>query len=395
MVPAQLGLPNGLRVDAQTAAGPLFNGMLGVQVVGNRYFVSGRRDAAANPHKLFEFDAVGALVANYNQPAATATSAWGVRDMAYDGQYIWGGLEGNVLHAFDPVTNAYVANTITVGAGPTLIRALAYNPNGNGGQGSFWTGNFNANIYEFSRTGTILRTIPNPAAGPFGAVYGAAYDPGSDTVWWFAQGGGANMPPTTPAGGVVWVEMFASGPNVGQPTGQMHLGDVTVVGTAPNTGGGIAGGADWHLKNGTTPTLVALTQAVSDTFYEQAGRYSQVGCAPAQMRTARGAPCSGATGNPNFTIQMTGLPASISLGQMVLGTPGGIPPLPPLLPCGLALTPIAFLPAVPVAAGTLNMPLPIPPGLPIHATIEVGVLLIDLGPPLTIRTVKITIVFTS
>jgi len=394
---AQLGRPNGLRVDATAAAGAAFNGMLGVQVVGNRYFVSGRRDvaSAANPHMLWEFDSAGLLVANYNQPAATASSAWGIRDMAYDGQYIWGGLEGNVMYAFDPATNAYVTNTITVGAGPTVIRALAYNPNGNGGQGSFWTGNFTSAIYEFSRTGAILRSL----AHPFGNIYGAAYDPGADTIWWFSQGSGANMPPATPNGGVVWVEMYASGPNIGQPTGQMHLGDITVPGTAPNTGGGIAGGADWHLKNGTTPTLVALAQATSDTFYEQVGRYDPIGCPPAtaRLRTGGGAPCAGPTGNPNFRLDLTGLPPNIGLAQLVVGTPGSIPPLPPLLPCGLALNPLVFLSTAPPVGGNVQFALPIPAntGIPIHASIEIAILIVDLGPPLTITTIKITIVFTS
>ncbi len=64
------------------------------------------------------------------------------------------------------------------------------------GAGSLIGGNWtapNLNFYEFSMTGTLLRTITNAVTG----TYGIAYDnwsPGGPFLWVWSQGAGAGTP---------------------------------------------------------------------------------------------------------------------------------------------------------------------------------------------------------
>ncbi|MHC5064781.1 MAG: hypothetical protein ACYTG5_12500, partial [Planctomycetota bacterium] len=62
-----------------------------------------------------------------------------------------------------------------------IVRALAYDRNGNGGDGSFWTGNFESSIFEIDTAGDVLRGFPNAGV----SSHGFGIDPTSDgTLMW-------------------------------------------------------------------------------------------------------------------------------------------------------------------------------------------------------------------
>jgi len=119
----------------------------------------------------------------------------GTRGICFDGTFLYLSINTTTVQIVDPVTRTPVG-TIPVAAAPNGFRFITYNPDGNAGAGSIIGGNWtspNLNFYEFSMTGTLLRTITNTVTG----VYGIAYDkfsPGGPFLWVWGQGGGAGTP---------------------------------------------------------------------------------------------------------------------------------------------------------------------------------------------------------
>ena len=119
----------------------------------------------------------------------------GTRGMAFDGQFVYHSTATTTVQIVDPATRTVVGTIPVVGA-PNGFRFITYNPDGNSGAGSIIGGNWtapNLNFYEFSMSGTLLRTITNTVTG----VYGLAYDnwsPGGPFLWVWSQGAGAGTP---------------------------------------------------------------------------------------------------------------------------------------------------------------------------------------------------------
>jgi len=76
--------------DAQTVHGE--TGSLGAEWDGG-YFWSTCRGSTSPPHDLNKWDIGGNLIATYDQPAMG--SSWGIRDLAFDGSYLYGGILAN------------------------------------------------------------------------------------------------------------------------------------------------------------------------------------------------------------------------------------------------------------------------------------------------------------
>jgi hypothetical protein len=136
-----------------------------------------------------QWNSDGTLDVTFNLPFT------GTRGMCFDGQYVYCSNATTTVNIVDPVTKLVVGTVPVVGA-PNGFRSITYNPDGDGGAGSIIGGNWtspNLNFYEFSLTGTLLRTITNAVTG----VYGLAYDnysPGGPFLWVWGQGAGAGTP---------------------------------------------------------------------------------------------------------------------------------------------------------------------------------------------------------
>lgn len=216
-VDAQVGL-NGLYAGVGTiTVGPYStdalnggNGQLGIQYYpGDGYFYVSRRGTLAGttaPHSILVVDQNGALVSAFNQGPGAAGGSWGHRDGATDayagGTNLFFGDELGV-HCYDMTTTppTYVTGPTTVMAanGPQLatfpitapltsvgnnIRALEYDPNGNGGNGSFWTANFGSALVQFDVSGIVMNAFPvttNPA--PQWSAYGLAMNLQNGMLW--------------------------------------------------------------------------------------------------------------------------------------------------------------------------------------------------------------------
>lgn len=167
---------------------------------------------------IHEYSADGTtLIREFSIPGVS-----GLRDLAYDGQYFYGGAAANTIYQMDFSTNTLIGTIPTTEA----VRHIAYDSDND----AFWVGNWSTDIVLISRTGTELaRITANPSVT---SNYGSAYDnvsAGGPYLWVFSQGGGAGTP------------QFVNQLHLpdGTPTGVAHdvLTDVGVGGTLSIAGG--------------------------------------------------------------------------------------------------------------------------------------------------------------
>jgi DNA-binding beta-propeller fold protein YncE len=105
--------------------------LLGIEFDGTYFWITGG-NSGLDPNKLYKLDATGVLVNTYNQ---SSSAGWGWRDLAWDGQYLYGS-DNNFLVQIDPATGLVTGVTIP---GPTNpCRGLAYDPVSD----HFFTANF-------------------------------------------------------------------------------------------------------------------------------------------------------------------------------------------------------------------------------------------------------------
>lgn len=357
---AQLGRPNGVRIEVQALASvalsATYDGMVGcARDRDGNYWVTGRRAGTDPAHKLFLFSQSGAFVAAYDQPAETQASGWGLRDLAYDARdhVLYAGCETSVarrLFAFDIAARRFdptraVPLPATVSG---TARGVAFDTRGANGAGTFLVSDFTTPVVEFDRGGTVRATWPSTNGAKYGLGVYDFFGPGSepfDGRIEFCQSGGGN--PSCKLEGR---------PIDFDGTEASFLCDPSIPGTAP---GGLAGGGEVYLKNG-VPTALILSQATSDVIYEVAADYDRMGtCTNAGVAGSAG----GAAFAGNAAFRMTLKESAGQLGFFLIGMPGALPPIPNLLPCGLGLSPLVppiVIGATPIVAGSGSVPLPIP-----------------------------------
>ncbi len=170
------------------------NGAVGVVELGGELFVSSRGPNLQPPHVVYVFDQQGQLLRQFSQDQSTRFSLWGYRGGTTDGTNLAFGFEDGIV-IVDPSNGQLVGTfngqpvTNPINGGLQVHRGVALDPNGDGGFGSFWVGDFEDNIYEIDFQGNILTTLPQPSGGPNWSVRGLAWDdqgtpsPGDDTLW--------------------------------------------------------------------------------------------------------------------------------------------------------------------------------------------------------------------
>jgi len=134
-----------LQLDVQTSTGD--DQLLGCEFDGTYLWVTGGGGTSGlYANQIYKLDVSGNLIATYTQGTS---SDWGIRDMAFDGTYIYGGDE-NGFYRLNPVTGS-VTTMFTGNLGLSCIRAVAYEP----ASGHFLASNWDTQIIEFSSAGTI------------------------------------------------------------------------------------------------------------------------------------------------------------------------------------------------------------------------------------------------
>ena len=129
-----------LELNIETPTGD--NQLLGCEFDGTNLWVSG--GGASGTNMLYKMDLSGNLIGSYTQGT---TSSWGMRDLVFNGTYIYGGDE-NGFYQLDPSTGS-VTTLFTGNLGLGCIRAVAYDP----GTGHFLACNWDTQIIEFDASG--------------------------------------------------------------------------------------------------------------------------------------------------------------------------------------------------------------------------------------------------
>lgn len=325
---------------------PTNNGFLGVEELNGRIFVTARDPAVGSAHVFYEVDQAGNLVATLPQDPATGSSAWGWRDLASDGANLMAGYEGGI-HVFDPNTGALVNQVLAANGPQTLTanpiggaglatlgnyRAVAFDPTGNGGNGSIITASFGSVMMEIDLQGNILRQW-----GPGSwSSYGHALDPTDNTKMWVNS-----IPNAGPLG-----EMDLT-PTMEAPTGNTI--PVILPGSAQGGLDAVLGGLG---TSGSAVDLLALHQSTPDTIvgyrlHRTGSAY--LGTGEAKLVTQI-EPCGVPPAQPAFDASSKTFSASdgISYGFDLSSNPIGLPGLPTtiLATLGLDTRSVATTPAI-------------------------------------------------
>jgi len=141
--------------DVTAASGAAGNA--GVEFANGMYYTT--RWAS---NLIHEYDAAGVLLREFSVPGVT-----GLRDLAYDGTYFYGGASTATIYQMDFGATPTLIGSFNVTGGIT-VRNIAYDDGADG----FWCGNWADPPTLFDRTGAQLDQIVTGLT----AQYGSAYD---------------------------------------------------------------------------------------------------------------------------------------------------------------------------------------------------------------------------
>ncbi len=267
-----VGRPTYGPVDLDAATGSFRH--LGCAYLNGEFYVStrGLGAVATPPHTMYVFDGAGALTRQFTQQGSAA-STWGYRDGASDDvATLVFGFESTIV--FIDANGAFTT-TIQADNGPQTVasptipsftgdvlntaRAMAYNPSGNGGNGSLYIGDFGSDIVELDLNGAEIGRIP--ANGSW-SLYGLAYDPMTGNLW-------GNCSPNGELGRIVEID-----PVAGAETGLSFDKPEGIQGGLDYVTGGVDGrnmGADLvSVVQGSVDSLTAHRLHLYDTLLANA-----------------------------------------------------------------------------------------------------------------------------
>ena len=140
---------------------------------------------AGRENEVFMFDAAGNLTGSYDEIAGARTDPWGYRDGAFDGTHVYFGWGGGVArHDADGSNGTLMFGGANAPGGN--YRALAYDPTGNSGAGSFWSASFGSDMVEVDLSGNVLTNWPNNGQW---SLYGLSFDDTDGNLWGHTTGG--------------------------------------------------------------------------------------------------------------------------------------------------------------------------------------------------------------
>lgn len=188
----------GIKVAFSPTAGNGITLHYGVAWLNGRFYAahSGAAGIGGSAYEISEFDRSGNFIQTTPQ-VHTNSGRRGYFDFSTDGTNLIGASDVG-LHIFDPTTNALAttvqaangaipipAQPITGNAYTTLgeFRGVAFNPNGNGGNGSFLVGFSDRDLFEIDVAGNVLNTWGAGQGNNGWFVRGIAWDHVTSTYW--------------------------------------------------------------------------------------------------------------------------------------------------------------------------------------------------------------------
>ena len=197
----------------------------GVETDGQYIYTSSWQTGYGSWFHKYAMD--GTWIEDFDIAGATA-----IRDLAYDGQYFYGGANGSTIYQMD-FTNKVLIGTINTSVAG--VRHIAYDSQDD----AFWVGGW-SDIQEVNRSGATINSGSTGLSG----MYGSAYDPwtaGGPYLWIFDQGGnGIDIHQYSIANGAL--------------TGVMHDASTDIPGFV--SGSSLAGGL--CISNTAVPGKIAL-----------------------------------------------------------------------------------------------------------------------------------------
>lgn len=158
--------------------------------VNNHYIISsgGQSNAIPDDNIFMRYDLSFNLVDTFSQPFIGTTSGFGIRDLAFDGTYVYGSYDADV-QSFDPTTFS-VVNIFTGINNPN--RGLAVDTDG-----TFYSSNFTSgSLAHFNANGSFLDScsrISLVGNAPYGLAVDNWTNPGGNKRLWLntpsTQGG--------------------------------------------------------------------------------------------------------------------------------------------------------------------------------------------------------------
>ncbi len=143
-------------------------GTVGALVVNNMFYFNRWNSTAT-----YRYNNSGPNGGPGTQLTPDLTYVGSVRDLTYDGRYIWGGNATTTLYKFD--TNMTMLTTKSLSGGST--RAVTWDPNRKG----WWNANFGGNIFFHDTNGVLRQTITATSTGKYGMGWDSSLS--VDTAW--------------------------------------------------------------------------------------------------------------------------------------------------------------------------------------------------------------------
>jgi len=174
----------------------------------------------------------------------------GVRDLAFDGNFFYGGANaGSQIYKLD-LPNKTLVSTISTSV--ASIRHIAYDADANGGAGGFWCGGW-GDVTLVKMDGTTIATGPALSGGAYGGQIDKSSTPGKTFLWIHDQSAGS---------GDDLVQYEKTGTSTLTATGVVK----NMISTIPGMTGAIAGGLDQMTKNGKF-YLVGMSQLTANLMW--------------------------------------------------------------------------------------------------------------------------------
>lgn len=143
----------------------------GVEFDGTNFYVSGGSNGEVE-NFIYVFDLNGELVSSFPQ---FNESAWGMRDLAWDGELLWGG-DDDVIYGFSTEGELVTSLESPV----DIIRALTYDYS----RELLWIADAASALYGIDRAGNLVSTVERTWDT---RIYGLASSPVDPDIYFFAS----------------------------------------------------------------------------------------------------------------------------------------------------------------------------------------------------------------
>ncbi|MBE2279874.1 MAG: proprotein convertase P-domain-containing protein [Ignavibacteriaceae bacterium] len=154
--------------------------IVGVTVTTDRIIISsaGQSSVSASDNVFYRYTLSGVFVDSVNQN--TPGTGWGLRDLAFDGTYIYGGHEGSRIKRYNPATLTLV-DSVLINTGQSIHRGIAVIP----GENALYTSNFNdAPVLKINSTNAAtIRELGTPQVAPYGMAFDNFNNPQRGYLW--------------------------------------------------------------------------------------------------------------------------------------------------------------------------------------------------------------------